>query len=92
MAILASWKEIAAYLKHGTGTVQRWESLGLPVHRPKGGRRTHVIALTEELDAWVATTPTRRDEQIATLEARVGDLEAEVAFLRTKQRAATQAS
>src|SRR5688572_7242919 len=31
---LASWKRIAAYLKHDVNTVQRWEHReGMPVHR-----------------------------------------------------------
>lgn len=59
-SILNSWKEIAAYLGRGVRTVQRWESdLGLPVHRPKGKDRSAVVAIAEELDAWLLHTPIR---------------------------------
>jgi Tol biopolymer transport system component len=50
---LDSWKEIAAHLKRGVRTVQRWERVsGLPVHRldPQGS----VFAYKSELDAWWA--------------------------------------
>src|SRR4051794_38366912 len=50
---LDSWKEIAAYLKRGVRTVQRWErSGGLPVHRLAG--QGSVFAYKPELDAWWA--------------------------------------
>src|SRR5580698_942635 len=48
---LDSWKEIAAYLKRGVRTVQRWERVsGLPVHRLD--RQGSVFAYKAELDAW----------------------------------------
>ena len=50
---LDSWKEIAAYLKKGVRTVQRWEQLnGLPVHRLGLDRRGSVYAYKNELDEW----------------------------------------
>src|SRR5215467_10365366 len=50
---LDSWKEIAAYLKRGVRTVQRWErSSGLPVHRLELDRQASVFAYKPELDAW----------------------------------------
>jgi hypothetical protein len=50
---LESWKEIAAYLKRGVRTVQRWEQAeGLPVHRHHHGKRGTVYAFREEIDAW----------------------------------------
>ena len=50
---LDSWKEIAAYLRRGPRTVQRWEQeLGLPVHRLSHGQRGQVFAYKPELDAW----------------------------------------
>lgn len=56
--ILNSWKEVAHYLGRGTRTVQRWErDLGLPVHRPRGKRRSAVMALRQDLDAWVGSRP-----------------------------------
>jgi len=42
---LQSWKEIAAYLKRGVRTAQRWERCaGLPVRRPRAGDRSPVFA------------------------------------------------
>jgi excisionase family DNA binding protein len=59
-AILNSWKEIASYLGRGVRTVQRWEhDSALPVHRPKGKDRSAVLALREELDAWLHRTAVR---------------------------------
>jgi TolB-like protein len=50
---LDSWKEIAAYLKRGARTVQRWErEQGLPVHRLAHGKQGQVFAYKSELDAW----------------------------------------
>jgi phage terminase Nu1 subunit (DNA packaging protein) len=51
--ILSDWKAIAHYLDSGIRTVQRWEQQGLPVHRPIPGRRSHVVARSEEIDNWV---------------------------------------
>jgi len=54
---LNSWKEIAAYVGRGVRTVQRWErELGLPVRRPLGSRRA-VMALRQEIDAWISRRP-----------------------------------
>ena len=56
--ILNSWKEIASYLGRGVRTVQRWEAnLGLPVRRPNQHMRSAVIAVSDELDAWVRNAP-----------------------------------
>jgi putative ABC transport system permease protein len=50
---LDSWKEIAAYLKCGVRTVQRWEkSEGLPVHRHVHRTQGSVYAFTSEIDQW----------------------------------------
>src|SRR6476469_909468 len=50
---LDSWKEIAAYLKRGVRTVQRWErSNGLPVRRLELDKHGTVYAYKAELDAW----------------------------------------
>ena len=54
-AVLASWKEIAAYLGKGVRTVQRWEGqFGLPVRRPNEKVKGVVYASREELDQWLA--------------------------------------
>src|SRR3954469_2537119 len=59
--VLHSWKEIARYLSCGVRTVQRWEhDLGLPVRRPRGEIRSAVIALSSELDEWLAKMPVRQ--------------------------------
>ena len=53
MARLDSWKEIAAFLKRGLRTVQRWErEEGLPVHRLAHAKRGTVYADPDELTAW----------------------------------------
>lgn len=54
--VLTSWKEIAQYLGKGVRTVQRWErDFQLPVRRPAGpSRKRAILALTSDLDAWVA--------------------------------------
>jgi len=50
---LDSWKEIAAYLKCGVRTVQRWEKTeGLPVHRHVHQAQGSVYAFTSEIDRW----------------------------------------
>jgi hypothetical protein len=55
-AVLTTWKEVARYMGKGVRTVQRWErDFGLPVRRPPGPRnRRAILALTSDLDAWVA--------------------------------------
>jgi hypothetical protein len=62
---LDSWKEIAAYLKRGVRTVQRWErSNGLPVRRLELEKHGTVYAYKAELDAWWHSrqqSVTRRD-------------------------------
>jgi tetratricopeptide (TPR) repeat protein len=50
---LDSWKEIAAFFGRDERTVNRWEKLGLPVHRLPG-TKGRVFAYTEELSAWLS--------------------------------------
>jgi len=51
--ILATWKEIAAYLKTSIRTCLRWEAQeGLPIHRQTGSSKSTVYALKHELDSW----------------------------------------
>jgi phage shock protein A len=80
--ILNGWKEVAAFLGRGVRTVQRWEVLGLPVHRPHGRTRSAVVASSDELAAWFAATPQRDMGSIAELQAKVADLEARVDQLK----------
>lgn len=50
---LDSWKEIAAYLRRGVSTVQRWEQEeGLPVRRHLHGKGGSVYAYRSEIDLW----------------------------------------
>ncbi len=50
---LDSWKEIAAFLKRGIRTVQRWErNEGLPVHRHHHKKLGSVYAVRAEISAW----------------------------------------
>lgn len=63
---LDSWKEIAAYLRRGPRTVQRWErEHGLPVHRLRlpGQRQGSVFAYQSELDAWWGTHRTALEQE-----------------------------
>src|SRR5256885_1335862 len=56
--ILHCWKEIADYLSAGVRTVQRWETeFALPVRRPRGAKRSAVLAFTSEIDQWVRALP-----------------------------------
>ena len=82
LVILNGWKEIAAHLGQGVRTIQRWEIIGLPIHRPRGGARTSVIAFTEELDVWSHAAPLRYCDEIAELKKKIGSLETEVKSLR----------
>jgi excisionase family DNA binding protein len=51
---LQSWKEIAGYLGVTVRTVQRWEKeANLPIHRQGTGRRSRVVAYSDELDSWL---------------------------------------
>lgn len=57
--VLNSWKEIANYVGRGVRTVQRWErDLGLPVRRPRARSRSAVVAISDEIDAWLRSAPT----------------------------------
>lgn len=86
--ILSSWKEIAQYLGKGVRTAQRWEAeYGLPVRRPKNGRHKAVLAIPEEIDAWVRlqTCTDRgatRETEIEHLRKAVTSLQSENAALR----------
>lgn len=62
---LNGWKEIAMYVGRGVRTVQRWESLGLPVRRPKSRLRSAVVCTTREVDAWLASCGNGRIEEFA---------------------------
>src|SRR5262249_11180524 len=59
---LTGWKEIGGHLRCAPRTAQRWERSGLPVKRPIPGRRSHVIADSELLDAWRRDTEFWRNQ------------------------------
>ena len=62
--VLSSWKEIAAYLRRGVRTVQRWEAdLAMPVRRPRGTCRSAVVALRSDIDEWLNSLPVRNATQ-----------------------------
>ena len=90
--ILNGWKEIANHLGRGVRTVQRWEQLGLPVRRPKGTDRSAVLALSEELDAWVKRCVTQSNghpdlhAEMARLAAMLKRTQTLLATLRAQRR------
>ena len=49
MRLLSGWKEIATHMNHGVRTVQRWEIIGLPVHRTKGAAHSKHEWTEEEM-------------------------------------------
>jgi predicted DNA-binding transcriptional regulator AlpA len=64
--VLSSWKEIAEYLGKGRRTAQRWENeLGLPVRRTREGVKSAVLAVPEEIDAWVQSLKFQNNQQAA---------------------------
>ena len=92
MRTLTGWKEISTFLRRGVRTVQRWESLGLPIHRIKGGRSSPVFAFAEELDAWEKATPTRVLDVMVDLKVKVESLEIEVNSLKQQLKNERQQS
>ena len=66
----------------GIRTLQRWELIGLPVHRPRGVSRSAVVAFPEELDAWSHAAPIIHSDEIAHLKAEIELLKAEVKSLK----------
>jgi hypothetical protein len=81
--ILTSWKEIAQYLGKGVRTVQRWESeYGLPVRRASNSSHHAVLAIPEEIDAWVRQQTKDRGPELDRLRSEVQGLREENAILR----------
>jgi hypothetical protein len=78
--ILNSWKEIALYIGRAVRTVQRWEGeCHLPIHRPRGKKRSPVFALSSEIDRWLEDCPiggvdrsgfNHKDEKVHLMEYR----------------------
>ena len=66
-------------------TVQRWESLfGLPIRRPTSERHSAVLAIPEELDAWVMNRTRTSEFQLEALQAENAKLREENAILRER--------
>src|SRR5215475_11026332 len=65
--ILRGWKEIGLHLRCDPRTAQRWQTSGLPVKRPIPGRRSHIIADSELLDAWLRDTAFWRNQHFDRL-------------------------
>jgi chromosome segregation ATPase len=72
--------------------VQRWELLGLPVHRMGKGKRAVVVAFAEELDAWQHQAPRRMLDEIQNLKDEIAALKAEVQALKMQKKRAARAS
>jgi hypothetical protein len=86
MKALSGWKQISTHLNQGVRTVQRWEALGLPVHRMGKGKRAPVIAFAEELDEWERTAPRRLLDELLELKNKVATLKGEVRSLKRKAK------
>ena len=84
--LLSGWKEIANYLHRGVRTVQRWELIGLPVHRVKSKRLGPVIAFAEDLDVWARSLHVPLLDRIQVLRATISSLEAEIRSLKHQFR------
>jgi phage terminase Nu1 subunit (DNA packaging protein) len=88
--ILSGWKAIAQYLDSGIRTVQRWEQQGLPVHRPIPGRRSHVVARSEEIDNWIGSKSSKamekKDSDLLSNFARARKLREELVLARNELR------
>jgi predicted DNA-binding transcriptional regulator AlpA len=81
--ILTSWKEIGQYLGKGVRTVQRWESeYGLPVRRASSGSHRAVLAVPQEIDAWVQQQTKDRRSELECLRSEAQALREENAILR----------
>jgi len=78
--ILSGWKEIAQHLRCGVRSAQRREALGLPIKRPFPGRRSAVLAESEELDSWQRDSAfwKKQDWNILASVQRARELRAEV--------------
>jgi phage terminase Nu1 subunit (DNA packaging protein) len=84
--ILSGWKAIAHYLDSGIRTVQRWEQEGLPVHRAIPGRRSHVVAHSDEIDNWIGRKSSKatgeKDSDLLSNFARARKLTEELVLAR----------
>jgi hypothetical protein len=83
--VLTSWKEIAQYFGKGVRTVQRWEAaFGLPIRRPQSENHSAIIAIPEELDAWVMNHTRLSGSRLEALQAENAKFREENAMLRQR--------
>jgi hypothetical protein len=88
--VLSSWKEIAQYMGKSVRTVQRWEQdFGLPIRRPNANRHHVVLAIAEEIDAWVCQQAQPRsgkgaDPDLEWFRKREIELQEEIETLRAE--------
>jgi hypothetical protein len=82
MDLLQGWKEISNHLHLTVRTAQRWEKLGLPVHRTHKKLRSPVVSSMEELDLWIRCREIEPRNQSAVQEI----LMAQLAEMRSEQR------
>jgi hypothetical protein len=81
--VLNGWKDIARSLGKGVRTVQRWErGFGLPVRRLSGGRHHAIVAIPEELDAWLQSQSASSPSELETLHREVATLLEEIESVR----------
>jgi hypothetical protein len=93
MSALTSWKEISEYVGKSVRTVQRWESkFGFPIRRVKPGRKSVVLAIPAEIDAWLQAQQFL-DGQLDSVESEraalfrtVRELRSEIRELRSENR------
>ena len=79
--ILTGWKEISKHLRYGVRTVQRWESIGLPVRRVNNAAKSPVVADSEELDAWIlhrSRIPTQAPQDLVNNLRRAQELRRQI--------------
>jgi hypothetical protein len=93
ISALTSWKEISSYVGRGVRTVQRWESeFGFPIRRATPGRKSLVLAIPAEIDAWVQAQrfPDGQldsvESELAALFQTVRELRSEIRELRSENR------
>lgn len=83
--VLTSWKSIARYVDKGVRTVQRWEQqFDFPVRRPVGKGHRAVLAIPDEIDAWILSQTPAQRSGLEQSRAEVARLKAEVERLRTE--------
>lgn len=83
--VLTSWKSIALYVDRGVRTVQRWEQeFEFPVRRPIGKGHRAVLAVPEEIDAWILSQGPAKRSELENLRAEVARLRAEAEKLRAE--------